>query len=486
MLKELLARYGDPSFRAQLKQLHRSPATMLEAMGPLLLRTQAPSLIKYGLPASSAGVELMKFAVHRRIAEGASQLTPLANEARRVLGLAPIPDLRGQSAEAVLAKERSDGGRRGATVAMQLNDLNPEAAADLISSIAMGRQMRAMSSTTADLIEGYLHTKPQLSMSVGLCLLHMARAGLPGDTLRHVISHHLHTDPHRTLVAVPVLAALPSANKFFREYVLPSRPAILRGLVDASRFPPLGHFPDFTFLRERCGHRRVPVKSLALDDKEGRPVFATDPEMRMTMNDFLDAVEESEATGSRCPFYLGKVALRAELPELDEVLRAAKSGSPVHAVASTCFGKLHKDGTYAYFGCDRNVTPTHFDGFENMLVCLCGTKRLWLFPPSDARHLYCAGGTRREPSRAAAPPFQTFENLSGEMRAAFPEVKHARPLEVNLGPGDFLYLPATWWHCVEGSRERNMILNWWFEVHPAKRGHEGEIPGVAPQIPLVR
>ena len=39
--------------------------------------------------------------------------------------------------------------------------------------------------------------------------------------------------------------------------------------------------------------------------------------------------------------------------------------------------------------------------------------------------------------------------------------------------GDFLYLPALWWHCVEGSRERNMILNWWFAIHPAKRSHEG-------------
>lgn len=120
------------------------------------------------------------------------------------------------------------------------------------------------------------------------------------------------------------------------------------------------------------------------------------------------------------------------------------------------------------------VTPTHFDGFENLLVVVSGTKRLWLYPPSDARHLYCAGGTRKEPSRATAPPFQTHDEMQPEMQRTFPEVAHARPLEVRLDAGDFLYLPACWWHCVEGSRERNMIINWWFAVHPRKRGYEGD------------
>ena len=168
-----------------------------------------------------------------------------------------------------------------------------------------------------------------------------------------------------------------------------------------------------------------------------------------------------------------KVPLRSALPELADDLAAA--ASPVHALAAECFGPLHKEGVFTYFGCDRNVTPTHFDGFENLLVCLCGTKRLWLYPPSDARHLYCGGGPRREPSRAAAPPFQVYDELTEELRAALPEVAHARPLEVELRKGDFLYLPSCWWHCVEGSRERNMILNYWFGVRDSKRLHEGGV-----------
>ena len=56
-----------------------------------------------------------------------------------------------------------------------------------------------------------------------------------------------------------------------------------------------------------------------------------------------------------------------------------------------------------------------------------------------------------------------------ELRSLYPELARARPVEVNLVAGDMLYLPMCWWHCVEGSRERNMILNWWFEPHPEKR-----------------
>ena len=59
-------------------------------------------------------------------------------------------------------------------------------------------------------------------------------------------------------------------------------------------------------------------------------------------------------------------------------------------------------------------------------------ERLWLYPPSDARHLYCAGGDSKEPSRAAAPPFQRFDELSPELQAAYPAYEHAAPLEVNL------------------------------------------------------
>ena len=160
--------------------------------------------------------------------------------------------------------------------------------------------------------------------------------------------------------------------------------------------------------------------------------------------------------------------LRAELPEIADEIQSAHA-SPV-APLSACFGPLVPQGVFTYFGCDRNVTSTHFDRSENLMLCVCGTKRLWLYPPSDAAALYPI--PNRDGSRAAAPPFQTYEQLSDQMRARFPLLAHARPVEVELSAGDVLYLPACWWHCVEGSQERNMIVNWWMDLHPTKRSRD--------------
>ena len=130
--------------------------------------------------------------------------------------------------------------------------------------------------------------------------------------------------------------------------------------------------------------------------------------------------------------------LRAELPELAELIEAA-GGSPVSPLAA-CFGPLIPKGLFTYFGCDRNVTATHFDRSENLMLCVCGTKRLWLYPPSDAAALYPV--PHKDGSRAAAPPFQAYGELPPRLQGAFPRLQGARPVEVRLAAGDVLYLPA--------------------------------------------
>ena len=453
LLSELIRRYSAPAFRARLVEAHRGG---ISALGPLVLSAQAPVLPTYGLPANAHGVELMKFAIHRRIAEGATELHDLANDARRLLGLELIHSLRGQSAEEALAEMAAASVKPSA-------DLVAHQPAALLRKVHSAVSRGAVSAATAALLQRQL-LSPHATTPATNCLVNMAIAGLPFASLRTVAADEapLTADPLRRLQGVPTFAEPCSPSRFYSDHVLPSLPCVFRpgALVEARTFPPLQSFADFGYLRQACGHRRVPVKSLALDDRAGRPVFVSDPEIKMPMRDFLDAVEASEASASRCPFYLGKVPLRSELPELAAAVDAAPAASHVRALAAHCFGELNVEGVYTYFGCDRNVTPTHFDGYENLLLCLYGTKRLWLYPPSDARHLYAGSGAKRDPSRAAAPPFQTYEELPATLQATFPQLAHARPLEVTLTAGEVLYLPATWWHCVEGSRDRNMILNW--------------------------
>lgn len=165
---------------------------------------------------------------------------------------------------------------------------------------------------------------------------------------------------------------------------------------------------------------------------------------------------------SRVPFYLGKVPLRKELPELAAEIEQAPT-CPKRKYGS-CFGEPVPDGVFTYFGCDRNTTAIHFDASENLMLCVSGTKRLWLFPPSDARYLYPCNTMMR----SAMVPFTRFDDLSLASRKKYALAARARHFEINVQAGDILYLPACWWHCVEGSEGANMILNWWFNIHPEK------------------
>jgi hypothetical protein len=303
------------------------------------------------------------------------------------------------------------------------------------------------------------------SPAVVQAMLVMAECGVPCHAIL----------PGNPFEAVPVLQHTPSPRELFTEYVLPGRPVVLRGAV-ATAWPPMRHFWDAAYLRTHCGHRSVPVKSLAIHDADGRPVFMSDPGQRLPLGEFLDAVDAAEGCGARCPYYLGKVALRHALPELADALEAASTAAcaPPQLFAS-CFGPLVPEGVFTYFGCDRNVTATHLDNSENLLLCLRGTKRLWLYPPSDVRYLYPAA-ERARITRADAPPFRRLDELPPGLRSQFGKIAHASPVEVHLQAGDLLYLPACWWHCVEGSRERNMILNWWFGLHPMKAAQEAGGP----------
>ncbi|CAE7711289.1 unnamed protein product, partial [Symbiodinium sp. KB8] len=78
-------------------------------------------------------------------------------------------------------------------------------------------------------------------------------------------------------------------------------------------------------------------------------------------------------------------------------------------------------------------------------------------------------GSSTDFSRSSILPFRAFEDLGPEDKLRYPLLQHATVLEVTVRAGDMLYLPACWWHCVEGSDDRNVILNWWFGQHAEKK-----------------
>ncbi|CAJ1327196.1 unnamed protein product [Effrenium voratum] len=454
MMGELLERYRNSTFQAALKQAYaacaRQRLPLQAALGPLVLQVQKPILEKYGLPGSPQGVELMKHGVQRRICEGSRRLQDLANAAREALGIEQLPS-REVSAEEQLAKSADDTAARFGATKTQLRDQCLEL---LDQATAKGTLPKASARFLHELLDD------EAPVPSVLCLFRMAQLGVEARLLRG----------SGVPKEVPVLQEAPSCEEL-RSYVLSGTPVVVRGAFVADKgFGPAKALPDFDFLRKKCSHRRVLVKSLGFQDASGRAQFMTDPELKLPFAAYLDAVEACEEGGRAMPYYMGKVPLRAELPELAEEVEGA-STSPQKEYGS-CFGELLPEGVFTYFGCGRNSTSVHYDCHENLMVCLCGQKRLWLYAPGDARYVYPISkdrGSSTDFSRSSILPFRRFGDLSPGDQARYPLLGAAAPLEIQVGPGDLLYLPACWWHCVEGSDDRNIILNWWFALHPDKK-----------------
>lgn len=280
LLESLLAGYAEPSIAAQLRALHAEPGSGMQQIGSMAFRVggvtdtsyvrrigalaltvQAPLLIKYGLPGDASGVARMKWAVHRRMveqsAEGCSRLYDLSNEVRMVLGLTKLRNLAEEAKGGALEliTKQINGEIEGAAP-------QPPTEAAMRAQITRARAAGTITRANAEYIEEEL-LGGRISPLVARSLLVAAKAGVPHASLS---GRDLESDP---LGPVTIFDdALPSASTFFSRHVLPGRPAVLRGAATES-WPPLRDFADFRYLRKRCGHRRVLVKTVRLRDRLG-------------------------------------------------------------------------------------------------------------------------------------------------------------------------------------------------------------------------
>ena len=56
-----------------------------------------------------------------------------------------------------------------------------------------------------------------------------------------------------------------------------------------------------------------------------------------------------------------------------------------------------------------------------------------------------------------------------ELKQRYTMLDKTHPVEVTITAGEMLYLPIFWWHGVTAGIDRNMILNYWFEMHITKK-----------------
>jgi hypothetical protein len=119
-----------------------------------------------------------------------------------------------------------------------------------------------------------------------------------------------------------------------------------------------------------------------------------------------------------------------------------------------------------WIGGEGSFTPIHCDPYENVFVQVAGTKRTFLFPPRVAPYLHLFPASTSQPNTSSIPTEDLL--LSGSEQALqdqFPDIEMALSDSdsrcVSLQPGDALYIPQGWYHCLK-STSISASVNAWF------------------------
>ncbi|CAB3249703.1 unnamed protein product [Arctia plantaginis] len=277
--------------------------------------------------------------------------------------------------------------------------------------------------------------------------------------------------------------------EFHRDYVSKNIPVIIRG--GCKQWPAVKKW-SASYFRHTIGHKTISVAvtpngladGISKDDK-GDEYFVTPCEIDMTVNKFLDCLEQKRE--KFIPYIQRQNSnLRTDFPEL-----LPEVDSDI-AFASEAFNKK-PDAVNFWMGDERAVTSMHKDPYENIYCVIDGHKDFILIPPTDLPFVPCkmypqAGFKQSEDNWQIVPirtsnekersgynrieddefdvskglPWVSIDPLSPDY-TQYPEYKNAHKYHVRLNKGDCLYLPSLWFHHVRQSHGC-IAVNYWYDM----------------------
>jgi ribosomal protein L16 Arg81 hydroxylase len=227
-----------------------------------------------------------------------------------------------------------------------------------------------------------------------------------------------------------------SPRTFLRRYFYPNRPVILTGAV--GDWPAL-HWSPRDWLA-RLGDREVEVRvnasGMLFDNQTGESRTE-----KMKLSAFVDEV--LSGAGHRRLYY-AQQDLRPLLPDWEQHIRRFRF------LRRTDYLK----DVNLWFGDQDCVTPLHFDFLHNFFVQLQGRKEFVIFAQADRPYLY---------PNVDRPLFYFVSRVSVPRPdlQQFPAYRNATAYRFVLGPGEGLFMPAGWWHCVRSLDVSISVNQWW-------------------------
>jgi len=268
--------------------------------------------------------------------------------------------------------------------------------------------------------------------------------------------------------SVPVVekSEVPTPLEFYRDWVAPNRPVILRGAI--LDWPAVKKWKDNQYFRNVIGDKEVTVSvtptgyaDAALGDK-----FVMPEERQLTVNKFLDVIENPTAHSG--VFYAQKQnsSLTEEFGEIMADIRHLDW-------ATEAFGK-QPDAVNFWLGDGRAVTSMHKDPYENIYCVVRGSKEIILQPPTDqpwlpvqslqpaVYHHSEEGGWQVKKVEGDPVPWIVVDPLCPDVDK-FPGYANSTQLKMTLNAGDVLYLPSLWFHHLRQSHGC-VAVNFWYDM----------------------
>lgn len=219
--------------------------------------------------------------------------------------------------------------------------------------------------------------------------------------------------------------AVPAFDEFVGEYYSKNLPAVFTGGFDhwlaRKTWNP-------AYFAERVGNKQIEVQFNRAQDRQYER-NSRKYKQKMRMDEFCRLVVEG---GESNDYYLTANNNQESLSELALLFEDVGDFGKGYRIPET-----HKTRSHLWFGPKGAFTPLHHDLTNNMLVQIYGRKKLTLIPAFQVQHLYNDIHVYSE----------TDFPLVDQTR--FPKMSNVTPIEVLLHPGDALFIPIGWWHCVE-------------------------------------
>ncbi|XP_031562807.1 uncharacterized protein LOC116298460 isoform X2 [Actinia tenebrosa] len=232
---------------------------------------------------------------------------------------------------------------------------------------------------------------------------------------------------------------VPNGKDFYTHFARKRKPLIMRGAI--SHWPAVKHWANETYLRENYGDVIFDVQ-LTKKYETILPIKKT-----MTLNEYLD-IYKKENVYLDCPFPQSKMTRDILVPYCLQCNEISEGISSTHLLFSN----------------GNTSSSLHYDGYENLLSVISGTKEILVANYSYADSFYNRNYTT---VNIEAPIDPEAVDL-----IKYPKLAEVPFHKVTIHAGDILYIPQTWWHHVRSFESPNIAISLWFGIFKSDPNQE--------------